>query len=398
MTPQRPRVSVVIPVYNAAAYVAAAVQSALAQTYANMEIIVVDDGSTDDTAVILATYGDRIRYIYQDNQERAAARNRGLAEARGEYVAFLDADDLWVPMKLERQVAILDARPEVVVAYSQAVVINRAGRPRLSGYRQQIIGSGPSTPAWMRDRLVLSNCVPMSTSIARLGAVRESGGFDPRLRYGEDWDLWLRLAGRGLFAFLAESLASYRLVSEEQAAAAAASGPVVHQGLLVIDKAFAAGLATEVRAAAVGRLYVRAAFAACALGNAELAQSHFAQAILADPDLGETFDSMTWTALQRAHDFAADSGLAKAGAYFQMFFASLPEGFRKLKARERLVLADFWIATAAGAVMHRDWPTLCQALGPALGHAPGWIANQIRWRGGMLRKRLRRRRGAKNAL
>lgn len=383
-----PRVSVIIPTFNATCTIAKAVESVLAQTFRDLEIIVVDDGSTDDTAAIAAAYRDRIIYIYQENQERAAARNRGLAEASGEYVAFLDADDLWAPAKLERQVAVLDAHPEVLVVYSQATVIDGAGRPRLSGYRPRTLGSGPDEPAFMLDRLVLSNCVPMSTSVARLTAVRESGGFDVRFRYPEDWDLWLRLASRGRFTFLAEPLASYRVESEERAAAAVASEPVVAQGLLVIGKASAAGLAPELRAAAAGRLYVRAAVAACVLGDVELARSYFARAVLADPGLIETAESLTWTALQGAHDLAADAGPARAGAYLRTFFASLPSGLGALKAAERLVLADFWISTATGAAAHGDRTALRQALGPALEHAPGWLANQVRWRGGMLRKRM----------
>ncbi len=105
-----PRVSAIIPVYNGEAFVGRAIESALAQTYAELEVIVVDDGSTDSTAEIVRSFEDRVACIYQRNQERSVARNAGLARATGQYLAFLDADDWWLPGKLERQIAHAEAQ------------------------------------------------------------------------------------------------------------------------------------------------------------------------------------------------------------------------------------------------------------------------------------------------
>src|SRR5208283_2367398 len=102
-----PLVSVVIPTYNCGRYICETVESALGQTYSPVEIIVVDDGSTDDTRERLTTYGDRVRYIYQQNTGPAVARNRGVQDAQGDWIAFLDADDLWLPYRLELQVELL---------------------------------------------------------------------------------------------------------------------------------------------------------------------------------------------------------------------------------------------------------------------------------------------------
>src|SRR5262249_35097739 len=111
-------VSVVIPTYNAGADVVEAVQSVLAQTYQEFEILIVDDGSTDDTETALRRFGERVRYFKQDRSGPSAARNRAILNARGAYLAFLDADDLWLPEKLDRQVRFLDARPQMVLAYT----------------------------------------------------------------------------------------------------------------------------------------------------------------------------------------------------------------------------------------------------------------------------------------
>jgi glycosyltransferase involved in cell wall biosynthesis len=113
MSDRTPQVSVVIPAYNCAAYVGQAVDSVLRQTYTDWEIIVVDDGSRDDTKLILEQYGDRIRYIYQQNQGVSIARNRGIELARGEFIAFLDADDYFLPDKIAAQIAVFAAQPNL---------------------------------------------------------------------------------------------------------------------------------------------------------------------------------------------------------------------------------------------------------------------------------------------
>src|SRR5690349_3602213 len=108
-----PKVSVIIPTYNRAQFIARAVDSVLEQTYKDFEIIVIDDGSSDNTQEILKAYEGKIRYVYQQNKGISAARNRGIQEAKGEYIAFLDSDDVWKPEKLSVQVAILDVNPHV---------------------------------------------------------------------------------------------------------------------------------------------------------------------------------------------------------------------------------------------------------------------------------------------
>jgi len=197
-----PRISVIIPAFNAADCVHRAVDSVLEQSFQDVELLLVDDGSTDDTRVVLAEYGDRLRLLTKENGGPAAARNHGLQHAHGEYVAFLDADDYWKAEKLERQVELLDTRPEVGFCSTATQVVNSAGQP---------VGDWPCRPdaGPLPDILFLHGTVISgSTSgvLARRQLITAIGGFDPALRGFEDPDLWIRLAARTEYACIPEAL------------------------------------------------------------------------------------------------------------------------------------------------------------------------------------------------
>ncbi len=203
-----PRVSVIIPTYNRAQFVKLAIDSVLAQTYADYEVIVVDDGSTDGTeAVLQGTYGTRIAYERQDNQGAAAARNRGIALSTGEFVAFLDSDDIWLPGKLERQLALHTADSQTVLSFTQAWRIDAHGYRDL----EEPIGSSVTHDSLSLERLCLDNCIASPTLVVvSRSALETAGGFDTSIRHCEDWDLWLRLQSKGLTAIVAEPLALIR--------------------------------------------------------------------------------------------------------------------------------------------------------------------------------------------
>lgn len=186
-----PRVSVVIPTYNSDRYLAKAIDSALAQTYLDREVIVIDDGSTDRTKVILQGYGDRIRPIYQPNQGVAIARNVGVAGAQGEFVAFLDADDVFLPHKLTEQVAVFDADPTLGMVHSGWQRVNAEGVLLLTVEPWHWVPR-LTLETWLRWKPVL----PSAMMIRRDWLVR-SGGFDPRFPPAEDTELILRLALMG---------------------------------------------------------------------------------------------------------------------------------------------------------------------------------------------------------
>jgi glycosyltransferase involved in cell wall biosynthesis len=201
-----PRVSVVIPAYNAAATLPETLASVIAQTMTDYEVIVVDDGSTDATPAVLARYGDRIRVLRKVNEGRpSTTRNLGAQAARGELVAFLDADDRWRPEKLARQLALFAANPRLGLVYTAAAVIDSNGR---------VLRVNPC-PRGGRGRiyslLAVGNMMVGSSVMVRRIAIAEAGWFDEELTSIENWDLWIRIARRWEVDFVDEPLTSYRV-------------------------------------------------------------------------------------------------------------------------------------------------------------------------------------------
>ena len=185
-----PEVSVVIPAYNYGRFLTAAVHSAREQVGTEMEIIVVDDGSTDDTEDVVRRLEGPVRYVKQRNAGPAAARNCGVALARGEFVAFLDADDYWLAGKMQRQLDVLRMHAEIGVCHSAFEVVEDTTLRRRPGRYWGTSGIHPTL-----DELLLDFCVNMSTVVVRRSLLERVGGFDARLgSSGEDWNLWIRLA------------------------------------------------------------------------------------------------------------------------------------------------------------------------------------------------------------
>lgn len=180
------RVSVVIPTCNRAATIHLALESVLSQRYGNVEVLVVDDGSRDNTRGVVARYGDRVRYLHQENAGPAAARNRGLRSATGEFIAFLDSDDAWLPSKLELQIAAFERNPRLGIVATNVIYRYPWGEVR-SDY-------GDDDSRSIREKF-LDN-IPMVTSSVMVTkeAVAAVGGFDESLMYAEDWDYFYRIA------------------------------------------------------------------------------------------------------------------------------------------------------------------------------------------------------------
>ncbi len=201
-TPCLPRVSVIIPAYNAAWCIRRAVDSVLAQDFRDYELIVVDDGSQDETAPLLATYGTSVRVVGKVNGGLSSARNAGINAARGVYIAFLDADDWWLPGKLSRQVALMDGRPDLLFCSTASEVWTAAGK-RLGDWRCG--GGGDSALACI---FAVNAYVAGSGSavMARREAFARAGGFDVSLRSLEDIDMWMRLAAIGDFVCIDQPL------------------------------------------------------------------------------------------------------------------------------------------------------------------------------------------------
>ena len=194
-----PRVSAIITTYNRRAFVQEAVDSVLAQSYKDWELIVVDDGSTDGTDEALHGYAERLRYCFQENKGASSARNRGLELAGGEFVAFLDSDDLWLPRKLREQVACMDEHAGARICYTDEIWIRR-GR-RVNPKKRHAKYSGEIYP----------HCLPLciispSSALMRRTLFEEVGTFDTQLPVCEDYDLWLRVAARFPVFFVPQGL------------------------------------------------------------------------------------------------------------------------------------------------------------------------------------------------
>jgi GT2 family glycosyltransferase len=204
-------VSVIIPAFNQAQYLGAAIDSVLGQTLPDVEVVIVDDGSTDDTPHVLAAYGGnrRVRIVRQQNAGVGAARNAGFNVSRGELISFLDADDLYHPDRLARQIGRFDESPHVGFAYCDIVRID-AGGAVADDYevqRARLVLDGD-----IFESLLAGGYFPPHTVIVRREVFEKSGGFDPALGGHADLDLWLRLSGAGVrAAFLPEKLAYYRI-------------------------------------------------------------------------------------------------------------------------------------------------------------------------------------------
>lgn len=209
-----PRVSVVITCYNYAHFLAECVYSVLRQTEAPLEIIIVDDGSTDETPQVAAPFAEMagITYLRRENGGQAVAKNTGIAAARGDLIAFLDADDVWQPTKLAKQVPLF-ADPLVGVVYSRArwVDENTNAVDRGDGGKYLRPRRGRVT-----DWLFHDNFVWFSSSVVRRSCFDEFGTFDETLKMGIDWDLWLRISTRYQFDFVDEPLLDYRVGHAQQ--------------------------------------------------------------------------------------------------------------------------------------------------------------------------------------
>ncbi len=194
-------VSVVIPTYNLATHVKDAIESVLRQTYRDFELIVVDDGSTDNTEFVVTSYGDKVIYVKQSNRGVSAARNRGIKISRSKYVAFLDADDLWAPEKLEEQVPFLEQDPDVGLVYSDASVVHE-GRNIAASYLE----SRPAGSGYVFDQIIQSFIILPSSAIVRRSCFDEVGLFDETLVVVQDLDLWLAICYRWKVALVPKPL------------------------------------------------------------------------------------------------------------------------------------------------------------------------------------------------
>jgi glycosyltransferase involved in cell wall biosynthesis len=221
----RPLVSTIIPAYNCERYVAEAVESVLSQSYQPQEVIVVDDGSTDGTRRVLESFGSAITLIHQKNAGEPAARNTGMRRARGEFIACLDGDDLWIPGKLELQMNYFDEHPEVGLVYSDLTLFNESGVVQES-VNAWLNLSAPS--GYIFPRLFAETLFGSGTVIFRKACLERTGPFDERFFVGSDYEMWLRMARFFQFGYVDRPLLKYR---HHAAMATRGTGRILQDGM-----------------------------------------------------------------------------------------------------------------------------------------------------------------------
>jgi glycosyltransferase involved in cell wall biosynthesis len=225
------KVSVVIPTYNCVQFVTEAIDSVLNQTFKDFEILVVDDGSKDETREVLTEkYGTSIQYLYKENGGVSSARNFGIEKAKGKYIAFLDADDVWMPEKLEKQASALEGNPEIKACYSSFFLCDEKLNPGKINLSERKANA-------LTDLLLIGNVVATpSTVIAEKGLFQQVGGFDHELSQCADWEMWIRLATKTEFIYINEPLLRYRQHDSNMSKNAAL---LEKDSVLLIEKGFA---------------------------------------------------------------------------------------------------------------------------------------------------------------
>ncbi len=206
MRKETPLISVIIPAYNNGQFLREALSSVFAQGMSpEIEIIVVNDGSTDNTAEIIRGYGSSLIYVEQKNSGPAAARNAGVALAGGEYIAFLDADDVWAPTKLEEQMRIFSLRPEAALVYCQFESFGQSYDVGASPWPKKVYSGR------LFDKLLVESFIPLPSVVIKTSVIRALGGFDEDLLTAEDTNLWIRVARSHEIAGIEKALVKRRL-------------------------------------------------------------------------------------------------------------------------------------------------------------------------------------------
>lgn len=202
---EKPLVSVVMATYNMAHYLPIAIQSVLVQTYKNIELLIVDDGSTDNTREVVKAFLDdaRVKYLIQENKGQAAAKNRGILESSGEYISFLDADDIWDPEKLELQIPVFSRSEKLGIVHARVACIDENGSD-LGVVNNQLFRGR------LTHLLLIRNVIGFSTAVVKRECFDRLGRFNEKYRMAIDYDLWLRFSTQYEFDYVDRPLLYYR--------------------------------------------------------------------------------------------------------------------------------------------------------------------------------------------
>jgi glycosyltransferase involved in cell wall biosynthesis len=335
-----PQVSVIIPAYNQGRFLKDAILSVLAQTHHDYEIILVDDGSTDDTRLVAGQFGDQIHYIYQDNRGLGGARNTGIQQAQGIYLALLDSDDSWLPNFLQTMMDLADKNPDVSVFYCGVKCMDSEGHTL-----PQILNSKILPASQFFKTLVSGNFLIPSSIVMRRSEVINAGLFDQttsELHGCEDWDLWLRLGSQHHFLGSEECLVQYRIHGNSLSADPSKMQRAVKA---VIEKHFGpddgcSDRWTELKKLAYGGVYRYFAYTSVLRENDwNKCAQHLMNALISDPTTGTNIDFFYELALgAQPIGYRGTSSYLEieknAKALFQLLSELFRSPMKKLKGKE----------------------------------------------------------------
>jgi glycosyltransferase involved in cell wall biosynthesis len=361
-------ISVIIPAYNQGHYLGEAIQSVLDQTYPDFEVIVVDDGSTDKTAQVACSFSDpRVRYIHQENRGLPAARNTGILRSSGEYLTFLDSDDLFVADKLETLLNAMQRDPELGFVAGQAVLIDENALPLGKVFDTPL----PENPA----HLLLWNPLHVCSVLLRRDWQQKVGLFDESLQAYEDWDMWLRLARAGCrMGWVPHPVSLYRFHTrqmtrdkERMTAATFAvlkkvySDPDLPQEWLDLkDKAYS-------------NAYLRAAIQAFRTGETQEGADALAEAVRLDPSLLDNDGEMM---AKRLLGLSDSPKVKDRLPFLELVYNHLPESLSVLKAQRRARLSQAAVELAFRSYQAEDYARARHFMLRAVQYRPTWLANR----------------------
>jgi glycosyltransferase involved in cell wall biosynthesis len=363
-----PRVSVIIPTYNLPELLQVTIESVLAQTYPNVEIIVIDDGSTDDTTTMMAQYFGQVTYIRQANRGVAAARNAGIRVASGEFFCFLDHDDLIPINKFELQASFLDAKPEFGLVYSGWQYINEDGTQVLGEVRPNKQGK------LLKDLLRRSFFLIPGSVVMRRECLERVGLFDESIPAAADTDMWVRIAKDGyLFGYIDQLLFQYRLVTGSMSA-----GNTSHaqDEFTRLDKFFAdTSLPNDIKslkAEAYSAVHYEFGARYYHAGEIKVAQDHIRKAISICPSLSENKEwLLEWIA-----GYVLEPKVENPHQLIDIIFDNLPPEVATLRSLRRRAHGRYHTAAAFSAYQNHRIKEIRRHILPALIGDPSIIRNR----------------------
>ena len=368
-------VSVIIPAYNQGHYLGEAVQSVLNQSYQDFELIIIDDGSTDNTRQVAKSFSDaRIRYTYQENSGLSAARNTGIRHATGSFVTFLDSDDLFLAEKLNLLVAALENKPSDLASATsigfvagQAILIDANSR-RLD----KMVGTKLPDD---NLQLLLGNPLHVGSVLVRRSWLDKVGPFDESLRACEDWDMWLRLAKAGCrMGWVARPVSLYRIHGQQMTRQAKRMRKAM---LTVLDKTFnypdlpESWLAMRDRAYAAA--YVKAAARAYYTTALASAKRDLAEAVRLDPSL---LDHEARKLTNQLAGWANAPMVDDPLAYLERMYENLPDTLSRLRQRRRHHLGQIAMQMVFESYNKGDLAKTRSVILRALRYQPSWLINR----------------------